>query len=317
MCESETCGGSAASARSAAASCAGSCGASFRSGCGASGAGPSRKNLSRESASRSASQAAASFIRRYSASRRASSSAASSGPSSASSAASSGKSDRALSSSSAETRTRNSPHASRSSVSRSASSSTNEMTIAATSISARSSSSRRTSVNRRSNGPSKASRSSSSSRTTIARRLAAEPDGIYFAIEFREQLSDFAVDLVADRANALERQVLRIIEDPADPPQPGGEGTDLFATGRHGDVGPAERFLVELAWHVIAGVDTDLFERLDDRRMRRDAGLASRRARLVPPLCGPAEEPLGHEAAAAVRNADEEDVQRQSAFAAG
>ena len=57
MCESETSGGGSASSRSVAASCSGSCGASFRSGRGASGAGPMRKNRSRSPASRSASQA--------------------------------------------------------------------------------------------------------------------------------------------------------------------------------------------------------------------------------------------------------------------
>ena len=109
-------GRQALAAQSRAAS--GSCGASRRSGRGASGAGPSRKKRSRSAASRSRSQAAASFMRRYSASRRASSSAASSGSSSASSASSSGKRPRAFSSSSAAMSTRNSPHASRSSSSR-------------------------------------------------------------------------------------------------------------------------------------------------------------------------------------------------------
>ena len=47
MCASETVGGSAASSRTTFASCSGSCGASRRSGCGASGAGPTRKNRSR------------------------------------------------------------------------------------------------------------------------------------------------------------------------------------------------------------------------------------------------------------------------------
>src|SRR5438034_7081869 len=136
-----------------------------------------RKNRSRCASSRSARRAAACFARRYSARRRASSSAASSGSSSASSAASSGKSDRALSSSSAAISTRNSPHASRSSSSRSASRSTNATTITAMSTSAGSSSSRRSSVRSRSNGPSNASRSSSSSRTDSMRRnLAALPD---------------------------------------------------------------------------------------------------------------------------------------------
>src|SRR3954453_21175181 len=173
---SDTGGGSFASKRMTSASDSGSCGASFRSGCGASGAGPRRKKRSPSSARRSESQPAASFIRRYSASRRASSSAASSGSSSESSAASSSKRPRALSSSSAATRTRNSPHASRSSSSRSASRSTNRTTIPATSTSASSSSSLRMSVSSRSKGPSKASRSSSSSRTIIAGTLAPGAD---------------------------------------------------------------------------------------------------------------------------------------------
>ena len=62
-----------------------------------------------------------------------------------------------------ETRTRNSPHASRSSCSRSASSSTKASTMPATSTSASGTSSLRTSVSSRSKGPSNASRSSSSS----------------------------------------------------------------------------------------------------------------------------------------------------------
>src|SRR5690242_6847754 len=172
----DTAGGSFASSRITSASCAGSCGASFRSGCGASGAGPSRKKRSRSSARRSESQPAASFMRRYSASRRASSSAASSGSSSDSSAASSSNRPRAFSSSSAATSTRNSPQASRSSSSRSASRSTKRTTMPATSTSARSSSSLRISVNSRSKGPSKASRSRSSSRTIIAGTLAPGAD---------------------------------------------------------------------------------------------------------------------------------------------
>src|SRR4051794_711244 len=176
MWVSDTGGGSFASKRMTSASDSGSWGASFRSGCGASGAGPRRKKRSPSTARRSESQPAASFIRRYSASRRASSSAASSGSSSASSAASSSNSPRAFSSRSAETRTRNSPQASRSSSSRSASRSTKRTTIPATSTSASSSSSLRMSVSSRSKGPSKASRSSSSSRTITAGTLAPGAD---------------------------------------------------------------------------------------------------------------------------------------------
>src|SRR5690348_5437078 len=176
MCASDTSGGGTASSRITAASRAGSCGASVGSTLGARGAGPTRKYRSPSASSRSRSQPAASFMRRYSASRRASSSAACSGSSSASSAASSGNNPRAFSSSSAEMRTRNSPQASRSSCSRSASRSRNARTIAAMSNSARSSSSLRTSVSSRSKGPSKASRSSSSSRTITGWTLSALPD---------------------------------------------------------------------------------------------------------------------------------------------
>jgi hypothetical protein len=35
-------------------------------------------------------------------------------------------------------------------------------------------------------------------------------------VELNEQLADVAVDVVADLADAFERQVLRVIEDPAD-----------------------------------------------------------------------------------------------------
>ena len=65
---------------------------------------------------------------------------------------------------------------------------------------------------------------------------------------------------------------------------------------------------VELARDVVARVDPDLLQRLDDLRMRCRPGLASRGARLVPSLRGPAEEALRHHAAAAVGDADEEDV---------
>src|SRR6266508_147655 len=182
-CESDTCGGSAASARSAAASATGSCGASRLSPRGASGAGPSRKNRSRSLASRSASHSAAALIRRYSSSRRASSSPAPSGSRSSSSYSFSNRA-RAFSSSSAATRTRNSPHASRSSSSRSASRSQNATTTPDTSTSTSGSSSRRTRVRSRSNGPSNASRSRSSSWTLMAggpfggtfRKLTRGPD---------------------------------------------------------------------------------------------------------------------------------------------
>ena len=104
------------SCRSAAARPFGSCGASRSSAFGASGAGPSRKYRSDSASSRSESHAAADFMRRYASRRSASSSAASSGLRSARSAAASGKSSRALISSIAPTRTRNSPQASRSSL---------------------------------------------------------------------------------------------------------------------------------------------------------------------------------------------------------
>jgi hypothetical protein len=35
-------------------------------------------------------------------------------------------------------------------------------------------------------------------------------------VELNEQLADVAVDVIADLADAFERQVLRVIEDPAD-----------------------------------------------------------------------------------------------------
>src|SRR5690242_14583790 len=73
-------------------------------------------------------------------------------------------------------RTRNSPHASRSSSSLSARRSRKAVTMPARSTSRRSSSSLSTSASSRSNGPSNASRSSSSSRTIMYRTLVRLPD---------------------------------------------------------------------------------------------------------------------------------------------
>ena len=65
---------------------------------------------------------------------------------------------------------------------------------------------------------------------------------------------------------------------------------------------------LELARHMVGCVDPDFAQRLDHLRVRGLAWLAARRARLMPTVRRFAEEPLGHHAAATVRDADEEDV---------
>ena len=66
---------------------------------------------------------------------------------------------------------------------------------------------------------------------------------------------------------------------------------------------------VQLVLHVVGGVDPDLGERLDNAGLRSGAvRVGAGGARLVPIAGGAAEEPLGHHAAPAVSDADEEDV---------
>jgi hypothetical protein len=60
---------------------------------------------------------------------------------------------------------------------------------------------------------------------------------------------------------------------------------------------------------VVGGVDAELAEGLDDLRMRVSSRRTARRARLVAPAGVAAEQPLGDQRAAAIPDADEEDVQ--------
>jgi hypothetical protein len=73
--------------------------------------------------------------------------------------------------------------------------------------------------------------------------------------------------------------------------------------------------LVELPRHVVAGVDADLLERLDDLWVRSIAGVAASRAGLVTVASELAQEPFGHQRPACVGDADEQHVHRRSPLA--
>ena len=71
-------------------------------------------------------------------------------------------------------------------------------------------------------------------------------------VELNEQLMDVAVDVVTNLAHPFERDLLWVVEHPADSTQAGSDRAYLLAAGRDCDVGPLERVLVELSWHVHA-----------------------------------------------------------------
>jgi hypothetical protein len=69
---------------------------------------------------------------------------------------------------------------------------------------------------------------------------------------------------------------------------------------------------VELVRDVIRRVDPDLLQRLENPWMGSGAGVASCAARFVPVAGDATEEPLGHDATAAVADAHEQDVAHDS-----
>jgi hypothetical protein len=75
------------------------------------------------------------------------------------------------------------------------------------------------------------------------------------------------VDVVANLADAFEREVLRVVEDPADSADAGSDWAHLLAAGRDGDVGPGERLLVELPWRACACADSVFLQRFQDLRV--------------------------------------------------
>ena len=74
---------------------------------------------------------------------------------------------------------------------------------------------------------------------------------------------------------------------------------------------PPSRFASSssFAWDVVPGVEADLLERLEHRRMGRGAGNAACGPCCVPLAGRPAEQALRHHRAALVPDADEQDVQ--------
>jgi hypothetical protein len=70
-------------------------------------------------------------------------------------------------------------------------------------------------------------------------------------VQFVGELADGLLDLVADLANLLERQILRVRKLPADPAHPRRHRAHLFAAGGDGEIRPGKRLLVELARYVI------------------------------------------------------------------
>src|SRR5581483_2830800 len=131
-------------------------------------------------------------------------------------------------------------------------------------------------------------------------------------VELANEGRDAGLDLVADRSHPVEREILRVWKVPAKAAQARGRRAGLLAAGRDREVGPGEELGVELARHVIGGVEPDLGERLDDGGVGGLAGCASSRAGRVAAGGEPVEDSLGHHGAAGVGDADEEDVAHAS-----
>src|SRR5262245_38970192 len=106
--------------------------------------------------------------------------------------------------------------------------------------------------------------------------------------------------------------MLWVGELPVDAANAGGDRAHLLAASRDSEVGPVERVHVELAGDVIGGVDSDLPKRLDHLRVGRGAGFAAGGASLVAVIGCLTEQSLGHHAAAAVGDADEQNVHAAS-----
>ena len=81
-----------------------------------------------------------------------------------------------------------------------------------------------------------------------------------------------------------------------------------IVAGRDDHIRPLHRLVVELARLVGGGVDADLLERLEHLRVRRHARVAAGGPGVVPAVGVAAEDALRHHGAAAVGDADEEDV---------
>ena len=76
-----------------------------------------------------------------------------------------------------------------------------------------------------------------------------------FLVEFADELFHAALDLVTNRPDLLERQVLwGRGSSQLSRRTPGGDGADLFAAGGNGDVGQGERGASSLrgTWSLVA-----------------------------------------------------------------
>ena len=88
----------------------------------------------------------------------------------------------------------------------------------------------------------------------------------------------------------------------------GCDRTDFLAAGADHDVGPCQIGRVELVRDMVACVDANLPQRLENLWVGGGTGVAARAARPVTVTRNLAEEPLGNDAAAAVPDAYEEDI---------
>jgi hypothetical protein len=118
-------------------------------------------------------------------------------------------------------------------------------------------------------------------------------------------------DLVADRADLLDRQAVRIGDRPVLVALPCHSRADAVAGSDH-DVRPGEVVVVQAVLDVVGGVDPDLAERLDHRGLgTRAVRVGAGGAGLVPLAGRFTEETLRHHASPAVAHPDEEDVHLQ------
>lgn len=131
------------------------------------------------------------------------------------------------------------------------------------------------------------------------------------------ELVDAAGDLVADLADTLKRLVLWVRQLPVHVALPRNDRAGVVA-GRDDDVSPGDSFIVERVRHMVGSVDPNLRESVEHLRVCGRPGNRTGRACLVAAVGCAREQPLGDHRAAAVRDADKEDVhQQQPAFAAG
>src|SRR6185295_5436788 len=134
----------------------------------------------------------------------------------------------------------------------------------------------------------------------------------WLVVELADQLDHPSLDLVAGRANLLQRPPLRVLQLPVEVAGAGDVGALVAAAHRHHEVGPFGVLGAELVGDAAREVDAELAHRLDHLGVHALAGRGPGRARLVALRGLALEERLAHLRAAGVVQADEEDARHQA-----